>query len=73
MDQTSIKEIFASHAPTEDQGRRMSIVRAAATVFATEILANTPKSADQTAAIRKVREALFTANASIVLEGKIGL
>jgi hypothetical protein len=34
------------------------------------IVALTPPSADQTAAIRKVREAVFTANAAIACGGR---
>jgi len=35
------------------------------------IVDNTPTSADQTAAIRLLREAVMTANASIALDGKL--
>jgi hypothetical protein len=45
-------------------------VREAAKCFAKAILENTPGSADQSAAIRKVREAVMTANAAIALDGK---
>ena len=45
-------------------------IRTAALLFATVILECTPPSADQTAAIRKIREAVFTANASIACGGK---
>ena len=40
----------------------------AAKVFASVLLANTPPSADQTAAIRKVREAVMTANQGIACD-----
>jgi hypothetical protein len=45
-------------------------VRAAAKNLARVILENTPASPDQTVAIRKVREAVMTANAAIALDGK---
>jgi len=56
---------FSYHAPTEDQKARYVEIRAAAKSLAQCILANTPNSADQSAAIRKVREAVMTANAAI--------
>lgn len=45
-------------------------IREAGLVFATVVRDLTPSSADQTAAIRKIREAVFTANAAIACEGK---
>lgn len=53
-----------------DQAERYTAIRAAAREFAAVILKHTPASADQTAAIRKVREAVFTANAAIACEVK---
>jgi len=45
-------------------------IRAAALGLAKLIVASTPVSADQTAAIRKLRECVFTANAAIACGGK---
>jgi hypothetical protein len=45
-------------------------LRAAGRDLAGAIMRLTPPSADQTAAIRKVREAVMTANAAIACEGK---
>lgn len=45
-------------------------VRNAAKEFAKVLVANTPACADQTAAMRKIREAVMTANAAIALDGK---
>lgn len=45
-------------------------VNQAAITFAREVLACTPASADQTAAIRLIREARMTANAAIACDGK---
>lgn len=55
------------HQPTEEQIAQMAKVRSVASLFIIEIARNCPKNADRSAAIRKVREALMTANASIVL------
>lgn len=54
----------------EEVGKRYERLREAGRVFALAIIADTPPSADQTAAIRKVREAVFTANAAIACGGK---
>ena len=60
-----LDNLFTFHAATGEQGNRYERLRAAGKVFAQEILDSTPPGADQSAAIRKVREAVFTANAAI--------
>jgi hypothetical protein len=70
MTSDDIEHIFTYHAPTPEQIPRYEEIRAAAKLFALTILDNTPASADQTVAIRKVREAVFNANAAIALGGK---
>jgi len=61
---------FTYHAPTEVQVIQYARLRDAAHEFARIILDTTPPSADQTTAIRKIREAVFTANAAIACGGK---
>lgn len=56
---------FTHHPPEGDQPARYVILRDAAKLFAEVIVAQTPKGPDQSAAIRKVREAVMTANAAI--------
>jgi hypothetical protein len=51
-----------------DRIERIRAVRAKAKELALLILETTPASADQSAAIRQVREAVMTASAAIVLE-----
>jgi hypothetical protein len=68
--QTDLEHWFTYHAPTEEQAGRYGEIREAALEFAAVILANTPTSPDQTAAIRKIREAVMTANAAIACEGR---
>lgn len=46
-------------------------IRDAAKVFAAVVIDNTPQCADQTAVIRKIREAVMTANAAIALNGLV--
>jgi hypothetical protein len=64
-----LDKLFKYHAPTPEQLPKYEAIRAAAKVFAEVLVANTPASADQTAALRKIREAVMTANASIAIEG----
>lgn len=61
---------FTYHAPTGEQQVQYIAIREAALDFAKMIVANTPSGADQTAALRKVREAVMTANAAIACGGK---
>jgi len=65
-----VEHLFVSHTMSEDQKVHSQRIRNAAKEFTKVLIANTPPSADQTAAVRKVREAVFTANAAIVLKGQ---
>lgn len=56
---------FTYHAPSKQQQDAYKIIRDTALVLAKAINDLCPVSADATAAIRKVREAVMTANASI--------
>lgn len=59
---------FTYHAPRGDQIKRYKNIREAGRVLAATIIASTPEGDDQDAALRKVREAVMTANAAIALE-----
>ena len=61
---------FTHHPPSEAQAEFYVALRNAGRDFALAILSLTPPGADQTAAIRKVREAVMTANAAIACGGK---
>lgn len=61
FDKDKIDDLFSYHAPEPDQIPRYDAIRAAAKTFAAVLVANTPQSADQTAAIRKLRESVMTA------------
>lgn len=63
--------IFSYHAPQGDQQQRYEYLRNAAKTFADAIIYATQEGADQSAAIRHVREAVMTANASIALEKQL--
>lgn len=56
---------FSYHAPNSTQVPRYEELRNKAKELANLILQYTPSSADQTAAIRKLRECIMTANAAI--------
>lgn len=62
-----LDNLFSYHKPFGDQPERCEAIRAGARELARVILQNTPKSADQSAAIRKLREAVMTANAAIAI------
>lgn len=59
---------FSYHPPTGTQADRYVTLRSKAKELAILIIENTPSSADQTAAIRKLRECIMTANAAIACE-----
>ena len=61
---------FSYHEPEDGQVEKYNNIRAAGLNLAEVILDNTPASADQTAAIRLVRNACFTANAAIACKGQ---
>lgn len=66
-----LPEIFTYHAPKGDQPDRYIAIREKALELARVIVYNTPACADQTAAIRLLREAVMTANAAIALDGLV--
>ncbi len=62
-------EVLQYRAATDDQVQRMAEIRRGAETMINAILTHAPTCPDQQAAIRKIREAMMTANASIVLDG----
>jgi len=68
--QDDLNHLFKHHPPVNaDQIERYKRVREAGKAFAEVILAETPGCADQTVAIRKVREAVWVSNAAIACYG----
>jgi hypothetical protein len=63
-----VKEQFTYHAPAEDQLPRYNALREEGFHLALVIMRLTPPGADQSAALRKLRECMMTANAAIALE-----
>jgi hypothetical protein len=66
-----LKNWFTYHAPRDVKTMGdYAAIRGAGLELATQIVACTPEGPDQTAAIRKVREAVMTANAAIATQVK---
>ncbi len=65
ISQLDLDNWFQYHAPKGTQQERYVAIRDKAKELAELIVKSTPSSADQTAAIRKLREAVMTANAAI--------
>jgi len=63
----SLHHQFSYHSPKPGQPERYEKIRAKALELAEVIMRCCPHSADRSAAIRKVREAVMTANASIAI------
>ena len=59
---------FTYHPPTGPQQTKYLLIRQAARDFAGLLVQNTPQGADQSAAIRKLRECVMTANQAIACE-----
>src|SRR2546429_3326713 len=68
--QAQIDNWFTYHAPTADDQVGYVAIRVAAKALAETIVKHSPTSADQSAAIRLLRDAVMTANASIACKGQ---
>lgn len=65
----TLSKLFTFQIPGPSEREKYDQIRTAAIEFAQTIVDNTVKGPDQTVAIRHVREAVMTANASIALGG----
>lgn len=68
MRREDLLEMFTYHRPNEGQTTRLQELREGALKFAILINERVPDGPDKSAAIRKLRECVMTANAAIVLE-----
>jgi hypothetical protein len=64
-----VAEFFKYHAPNDFTIPKYAAINQAAKNFAEVVLANCPRGADMSAAIRLIRDARMTANAAIALDG----
>lgn len=67
--QAQLDEWFTYHAPDDAAQAAYVDIRAAGKALAETIVRCSPACADQTAAVRKVREAVATANAAVACRG----
>lgn len=63
----ALEETFTYHTPDAMQQEHYRAIREAAKEFVQVLLNRVPRCADRSAAIRKVREAMMTANAAIAI------
>jgi hypothetical protein len=68
-DSEILAELFKYHPPTGETLPKYAAINQAAKNLAEVILQNCPPSADRSAAIRLIRDARMTANASVALNG----
>lgn len=68
--QEQIDNWFTFHSPSADQLEKYNAIRVNAGTLASIIVEACPESADVSAAIRKLREVVMTANAAIACGGK---
>lgn len=64
----ALTDLFTYHPPTEEQKLAYQEIRDTALLLARTITAQCPPGPDRSAAIRLVREAVMTANASIATD-----
>jgi hypothetical protein len=70
MQEEVLENWFTYHAPNKNDLNSYQRIRGAAKHFAETVNELCPESADKTSAMRKIREAMMTANASIACGGK---
>ena len=70
MSEKDLENWVSYYVPQAGQAEKFEAIRAAATAFSQVVCDCTPPSADQTAAVRKIREAVYTANAAMADKGK---
>jgi hypothetical protein len=71
MQQSELDNIFSYHAPKDQtQVELYATIRAHGLTFATFVNENTPKSAEQTLAIRSIQQAVMWANASVAIHSE---
>ena len=66
-----LDHIFTYHVPSDRDVVQYNKLRTGARAFAQIIIDFTPPGADQSASLRKVREAVMTANAAVALNGRL--
>ena len=70
MTADQIETLFTYHRPAEDQVPHYEAIRAAAKTFAHVLTEHTPACPDQSAALRLLRQCVYTANGAVALRGQ---
>jgi hypothetical protein len=70
MSEKDLENWFSYYVPQPGQAEKFEAIRAAGTAFSQVVYDCTPPSADQTAAVRKIREAVYIASAAIAGGGE---
>lgn len=65
-----LENLFSYHSPSGTQPTQYAAIREGAKAFAKIMMANTVPGADQSDALRSLRNCVMTANASVALNGK---
>lgn len=71
MTNNDLDWVFTYHESDTVKDDKYEGLRIDAKSFAESIIDNCPPCADRSAALRKVREALMTANAAVALDGRV--
>lgn len=66
---SNVVDWFNYHAPDDVQTSHFEKIRQACTITARVILEETPVCADQQAALRKLKDAMMTANSAVATKG----
>jgi len=66
-----IEDVFTYHPPSEEQRQKYEVIRAKAKELAQVLVDELPECADKSAALRKLRESVMTANAAVALKGSV--
>ena len=70
MSEKDLDDWVSSHVPQAGQAEKFETIRAAGNAFVQVVCGCTPPSDEQTAAVHKIREAVYTANAAIAGRGE---
>lgn len=69
-DESHLKDLFTYHGPGREDNNRFELIRETALELARVIYLNCPGSPDRSVALRQLRQAVYSANASIALKGR---
>lgn len=71
MKEEQVEDVFTYHSCGPEEEKKYVAIRGKAKEMAQVLFAHCPPSADRSAALRKLRECVMTANASVALKGLV--